>query len=65
MAEELTFAAGTLVRLNSGGPSMTIYGDKDGQGEYYCMWWNPKEYKMDGARINPSALTEIGRVDEF
>lgn len=48
MANKNTFKMGDVVRLNSGGPAMTVINPDAADGDAYCTWWNDGEYGSKG-----------------
>lgn len=53
--EKSTISLGDLVRLKSGGPTMTV-GSIDDYGYAYCTWHNKAENKIIHEKISESAL---------
>lgn len=66
---EQTFESGTVVRLKSGGPKMTVvaygkYGIGATQESYLCRWFDDKN-KVVEATFSQAELkqaTEVGRA---
>ena len=59
MTEEVAFEVGGVVRLKSGGPSMTVtqVGERamTGQMTVWCVWFDSKGNQQDGT-FPPGAL---------
>jgi uncharacterized protein YodC (DUF2158 family) len=64
MADEAAFKIGDVVELKSGSPAMTIAGLPDTHGGWYCTWWNPNDYKIDGTRLKADLL-KLSSADRF
>lgn len=48
---------GDVVRLKSGGAKMTIESRHD-QGQWYCVWWSPKEENYEGRVFQETSLEQ-------
>jgi len=57
----MSFRVGDVVRLNSGGPLMTVWRLAD-NGEIDCVWFDGKE--VVATRLPPEVLYFIASADE-
>ena len=60
MTESPTFTAGSVVRLNSGGPKMTALADIT-DGKLKCQWFD-RNGKMHTADFDIAALSEFKKA---
>lgn len=56
MSEKEQFAVGTIVKLKSGGPDMTVQTEAKG-GYIYAQWFAGK--KLEQGRFPTSSLEEV------
>ena len=59
--DEQKFPDGCQVRLNSGGPIMTVenYGEYRGELKYYCRWFDQKTNDYKGDTFKETMLTRL------
>ena len=60
MARKSKYKIGDIVRLKSGGPSMTVESIRDSDGDIYCHWFAGD--KLHAGVFSPEA---IGPEDEL
>lgn len=60
MPKEAKYKIGDIVRLKSGGPSMTVNAIRDSDGTIYCHWFAGN--KLESGYFNPES---IGLEDEI
>lgn len=51
------FELGDVVRLKSGGPSMTVVGKREGY--LLCMWYVEEEHAMSSTDFIPECLVHV------
>lgn len=56
-AKSKTFAVGTIVKLKSGGPDMTIQGEATSGGHLYAQWFAGK--KLERGSFPIDSLEEV------
>lgn len=63
MTKAVTFAVGTIVRLKSGGPEMTVQSLPSQHNAYYrCQWFAGK--KLESGAFPPESLEVVIKAAE-
>ena len=62
MSEQIKFAVGTIVKLKSGGPEMTVQRVPEKTDAYYtCQWFAGK--KLEAGRF-PADSLELTKIEK-
>jgi uncharacterized protein YodC (DUF2158 family) len=52
------FKVGDVVRVASGGPAMTVAGERDEEGDYTCYWFDRLNLETWGTDLRDSYFNE-------
>jgi uncharacterized protein YodC (DUF2158 family) len=56
------YKVGDIVQLKSGGPKMTINGNKDSNGRFYCSWFAGS--KLEAGVFGAGMLNAVNNQEE-
>lgn len=57
------FRSGDVVRLNSGGPDMTVSGEAGGQDTYNLVWFSQIQ-KLENGQFHEACLTPVRTAEK-